>query len=37
MKLHNVSAVRKTEIHTANMKVPDPSSFKVETATAELK
>jgi hypothetical protein len=35
--VHNVSDVRQTEVHTAELLVPDPSRLKVEIALAKLK
>jgi hypothetical protein len=35
--VHRVSDVRKIEIHTAELLVPDPSPFEVEIAIAKLK
>ncbi|PNF20265.1 hypothetical protein B7P43_G15396 [Cryptotermes secundus] len=37
LNVHRVSAVRQTEIHTAEPLVPDPSPFEVESAFAKLK
>ncbi|PNF30951.1 hypothetical protein B7P43_G02051 [Cryptotermes secundus] len=37
LNVHRVSAVRQTEIHTAELLVPDPSHFDVESAIAKLK
>jgi hypothetical protein len=37
LNVHRVSDVRQIEIHTAEMLVPDPSPFEVETAIAKLK
>jgi hypothetical protein len=37
LNVRRVSDVRQIEIHTAELLVPDPSSFEVETAIAELK
>jgi hypothetical protein len=37
LKVHMVSDVRQTEIHTAKQLVPDPSPFEVEIAIEKLK
>ncbi|PNF19361.1 hypothetical protein B7P43_G06727 [Cryptotermes secundus] len=37
LNVHRVSAVRQTEIHTAEPLVPDPSPFEFESAIARLK
>ncbi|PNF42182.1 hypothetical protein B7P43_G07312, partial [Cryptotermes secundus] len=37
LNVHRVSAIRQTEIHTAEPLVPDPSPFEVESAIAKLK
>ncbi|PNF24543.1 hypothetical protein B7P43_G05401, partial [Cryptotermes secundus] len=37
LNVHRVSAVRQTEIHTAEPLVPDPSPFETESAIAKLK
>ncbi|PNF30898.1 hypothetical protein B7P43_G05207 [Cryptotermes secundus] len=37
LNVHRVSAVRQTEIHTAEPLIPDPSPFEVESAIAKLK
>ncbi|PNF38760.1 hypothetical protein B7P43_G14059 [Cryptotermes secundus] len=37
LNVHRVNAVRQTEIHTAELLVPDPSPFEVESAIAKLK
>jgi hypothetical protein len=37
LNVHRVSDVRHIEIHTAELLIPDPSRFEVETATAKLK
>jgi hypothetical protein len=37
LSVRKVSAVRQTEIHTAELLVPTPSPFEIETATAKLK
>jgi hypothetical protein len=37
LNVHGVNDVRKTEMHTAEPLVPEPSSFKVETAIEKLK
>jgi hypothetical protein len=35
--LHGVSDIRQTQIHTAELFVPEPSSFKVEISIEKLK
>ena len=37
LNVHGVSDVRQTEIHTAELLVPDLSAFEVELAIEELK
>ncbi|PNF43921.1 hypothetical protein B7P43_G02818 [Cryptotermes secundus] len=37
LNVHRVSDVRQTEIHTAELLIPDPSPFVVESAIAKLK
>jgi hypothetical protein len=37
LNVHWVSDVRQIEIHKAELLVPDPSTFEIETATAKLK
>jgi hypothetical protein len=37
LKVHGVTDIRQTEIHTADLVVPEPSSFEVEIATEKLK
>jgi hypothetical protein len=37
LNVHRVSNVKQIETHTAEKRVPDPSHFEVETATATLK
>jgi hypothetical protein len=37
LNVHRVSDVRQMEIHVAELLVPEPSTFEVETATAKLK
>jgi hypothetical protein len=37
LNVHNVSAVRQTEAHTAEPLVPGPRTFEAETATAKLR
>jgi hypothetical protein len=37
LKVHKVSDVRRTEIHTAELLVTDISPFEFETAIAKLK
>ncbi|PNF31392.1 hypothetical protein B7P43_G04057, partial [Cryptotermes secundus] len=37
LNVHRVSAVRQTEMHTAEPLIPDPSPFEVEIAVANLK
>jgi hypothetical protein len=35
--VHGINDVRQTEMHTAELLIPGPSSFKVEIATEKLK
>jgi hypothetical protein len=37
LNVHNVSAVRQKEVHTAEPLVPVPSRLEVETAVTKLK
>jgi hypothetical protein len=37
LNVHRVIDARHIEIHTAELLVPDPSSFEVEIAIAKLK
>jgi hypothetical protein len=37
LNVHNVSAVRQIEVHTAEPLVPGPSRLEVETAVANLR
>jgi hypothetical protein len=37
LNVHWVSDVRQAEIHTAELLIPDPSTFEVETVTAKFK
>jgi len=37
LNIHGVNDVRKTEIHTAELLVPEPSAFEVELAIEKLK
>jgi hypothetical protein len=37
LNIHNISGVRKIEIHTAEPLVPGPHHFEVEIAIAKLK
>jgi hypothetical protein len=37
LNIHRTGDVRKIEKHTAELLVPDPSPFKVETAITNLK
>jgi len=37
LNVHGVNDVRKTEIHTAEPLVPEPSAFEVEMAIEKLK
>jgi hypothetical protein len=37
LNVHSISDVRQTEIHAAELLVPDPSPFEVEIAIAKLK
>jgi hypothetical protein len=37
LNVHNVSAVRQIEVHTAEPLVPGPSRLEVEIAVAKLK
>jgi len=37
LNIHGVNDVRKTEIHTAELLVPEPSAFEAESAIEKLK
>jgi hypothetical protein len=37
LNTHRISDVRQIEIHTAELLLPDPSPFNVESAIAKLK
>jgi hypothetical protein len=37
LNIHGVHDARKTEIHTAELLVPEPSAFAVELAIEKLK
>jgi hypothetical protein len=37
LNVHGVNDVRQTEIHTAELLVPEPSAFDVEFAIEKLK
>ena len=37
LNVHGVNDIRQTEIHTAELLVPEPSAFEVEMAVEKLK